>query len=91
MINSEDRNKKIVILKFVLIGLLILSFIIFYLFFQLNFISADKASVKNYYLVGRRPALIREVRHLLVEYLNNPLQQFLTLPSIRTLNQNIIN
>lgn len=91
MINSEDRNKKIVILKFVLIALLILSFVIFYLFFGLGFISGIKTSMNNYYMVGRRPALIRDVRLLLIQYLIGPLGNYLTLPSVRTLNQNIIN
>ena len=36
MINSEDRNKKMVILKFVGISLLIFGFVLFFLFYSMH-------------------------------------------------------
>lgn len=91
MINSEDRNKKIVILKFIFIGLLLIAFLLFYLFYGLAFASSTTTSVNNYYLVGRRSALIRHAKLLLIEYLIDPQSQPLSLSSIRTLNQNLIS
>jgi hypothetical protein len=41
--------------------------------------------------VGRRPALIRELKMLLMEYLADPLYQPAGFPSIRALNQGIIS
>jgi hypothetical protein len=90
MINSEDRNKKIVILKFIAIALVILSFLLFYLLYSLGSINTVQASMLNYFTLGRRPALLRNVKLLLGEFLLNPLYQPTGLPSIRTLNQNII-
>jgi hypothetical protein len=48
MNNSEDRNKQIVICKFVFISLLILGFAIFNLFFSLSIMTSTQSSVKNY-------------------------------------------
>jgi len=76
MSNSEDRNKKITILKFIGISTLILAFILFYLLYSLNYISTLQTSINNYYLLGRRPALIRNIKFLLIEYLLNPTYQF---------------
>lgn len=66
MKNSEDRNKKIVILKFFVISLLILAFIFFYLFYSLSIINQASASLSNYQMLGRRPALIRNAKLLLI-------------------------
>ena len=92
MSNSEDINKKITILKFMGISALILAFILFYLFYSLNYISTLQTSINNYYLLGRRPALIRNIKFLLIEYLLNPTYQFSSkFSSIRTLNINLIS
>ena len=65
MNNSEDRNKKIIIFKFIIISILILGFAVFNLFFSLNIITSTERNVSDYQLVGRRPALIRNVKMLL--------------------------
>lgn len=91
MINSEDRNKKLVIFKFVVIALLLIGFLFFYLLYGLGFLVTTSASVSNYYLAGRRPALIRFTQLLLCEYLLDPQYSPLSLRPIRTLNENIIN
>ena len=92
MSNSEDRNKKTTILKFIGISTLILAFILFYLLYSLNYISTLQTSINNYYLLGRRPALIRNIKFLLIEYLLNPTYQFSTnFSSIKTLNTNLIS
>ena len=48
MINSEDGNKKVVIIKFVGISLAILAFILFYLFYSLSAIDSVKNNLSNY-------------------------------------------
>lgn len=90
MKNSEDRNKKAIVLKFVGVSLLILGLAFFYLFFSMSFISSSEKSTNNYYLMGRRPALIRHLKLLLNEYLKNPNYQPSGFDSIQTLNRNII-
>ena len=92
MINSEDRNKKIVISKFVGISILLMAFVLFYLFYSLGGVTSAQTNLNNYYLLGRRSALIRNVKLLLIEFMLNPsYQQSPKLASIRTLNQNIIS
>ncbi len=93
MKNSEDRNKKTVIIKFLLISLVILAFVLFYLFYSLNILSQAKNNLSNYQSLGRRPALIRNSKLLIIEYLINPLYNPLanTANSIKNMNINLIN
>jgi len=66
MNNSEDRNKKLTILKFIGISTLILGFVVFYLLYSLNYISALQSNMNNFFLLGRRPALIRNIKLYLI-------------------------
>lgn len=93
MKNSEDRNKKNVIIKFLLISVVILAFILFYMFYSLGILNQAKTSLLNYQSLGRRPALIRNSKLLIIEYLINPLYNPLAISanSIKNMNINIIN
>ena len=44
MVNSEDDHKKTTICKYVLISLLLLSFVIFYLVFSLSLLRINEAA-----------------------------------------------
>lgn len=93
MKNSEDRNKKIVIMKFLLISLVILAFVLFYLFYSLSILNQVSTNLSNFQILGRRPALIRNAKLLIIEYLINPLYNpFATsASSIKNMNINMIN
>jgi HAMP domain-containing protein len=93
MKNSEDRNKKVVIIKFLLISLVILAFVLFYLFYSLSVLSQASTNLSNYQILGRRPALIRNSKLLITEYLINPLYNPLATSAntIKNMNINIIN
>lgn len=91
MINSEDRNKKMVILKFIGISLLIFGFVLFFLFYSMGVLSSASTSISNYQLIGRRPALMRNTKLLITEYLLNPSYSPLSSDSIKKINLNLIS
>lgn len=91
MINSEDRNKKMVILKFVGISLLIFGFVLFFLFYSMQVLSSASTSISYYQLIGRRPALMRNTKLLITEYLLNPSYSPLSSDSIKKINLNLIS
>jgi hypothetical protein len=78
-------------MKFLVISFVILAFVLFYLFYSLNVIQQATTSLSNYQILGRRPALIRNAKLLITEYLMNPLYAPLSGSSIKTLNLNMIN
>jgi hypothetical protein len=63
---------------------------LFYLLYSLASISSVQNNLSNYFLLGRRPVLMRNTKLLMQEYLLNPLFQPPAFSSIRTLNTNII-
>lgn len=91
MINSEDRNKKMVILKFVGISLLIFGFVLFFLFYSMQVLSSASTNISYYQLIGRRPALMRNTKLLITEYLLNPSYSPLSSDSIKKINLNLIS
>lgn len=82
-----------VIIKFLLISLLIMAFVLFILFYSLSIISLANTNLSNYIVLGRRPALIRNAKLLIIEYLINPLYSPFSSSStsIKTMNVNLIN
>ena len=82
-----------VIIKFLLISVVILAFVLFYLFYSLSILSQASSNLSNYQILGRRPALIRNAKLLITEYLIDPLYNPLntSAKSIKNMNINIIN
>jgi hypothetical protein len=82
-----------VIMKFLIISLIVLGFVSFYLFYSLSISSQASLNLSNFQIIGRRPALIRNAKLLIIEYLINPLYNPLTstATSIKNMNINIIN
>ena len=91
MKNSQDRNKNIIIIKFMAISVVIIAFTFFYLFYGITFIESSQSIVENYYLMGRRPALVRNLKMFMTQYVSDPTWAPSGLKSITVLNRNIID
>jgi len=75
MLNSESSNKKITIIKFMVVAGSILAFCLFYLIFTLDLIKITHSDILNYKTISKRPALLRSARSFYTEYLLSPMKQ----------------
>ena len=91
MSNSEDSNKKGVVIRFVLIALALLGFMLFYLLFSLQGIESAENHSKNYIELGKRVSLVRNCKLLLTEYMIDPTYAPANLTPVSTLTLGIIN
>ena len=91
MKNSEDRNKKMVILKFLGISVLVLAFVLFYLLYSLGVLKNITSNLSSYQVLGLRPTLMRNAKLLATEYLINPLYAPLPNNTLRALTIGLIS
>jgi hypothetical protein len=72
IVNNENEYRKPIIVKYIIICVLVLAFVVFYLVYSLSLVKGAQTSVSNFQMLGRRPALIRQARLLFLMYSMNP-------------------